>query len=437
MLISEIRPSTVAGVKRLASQLKKQHGIKHSDALNQAARAAGKTNFRHALQTLPIGGYGPQNLYVLLTIYWSDKKLRHQCGRETLRIDLSKPILEICTKSLLKYVRGFGNLRMVAADHLVCDSIAPTQEYARERLCTAERSLRFMEYTGLRPSRDLRKLEPRGLDNEKLPSLDHSTRWVEPETGHYFLVDEPYGGAPDEAERAAWAARNGWRIEKTSWPGMYSPYDCDLYVAVDTRYGSDIEMLVEKINALPDPLVAKNWDGESLPSWETFVSPMAKSEQDKRRARCKGMIYPLASKTTVPYNYNPGTSRRRPIGKLGIEGHIEAGRIIKGVMRSAHSPAVVFSRMSSLRSELEDWLSLEIENGELEGPEFFEVYYSDTKADKAYQVDLQSSGDVIASLQALGRKLTSAYPDCAPLRKQLRRIEGSIAMIEVSESKRQ
>ena len=218
---------------------------------------------------------------------------------------------------------------------------------------------------------------------------------------------------------------------------MYSPYDCDLYVAVDTRFGSDIERLVEKINALPDPLVTENWDGESLPSWETFVSPMAKSEQDKRRARCKGMIYPLASKTTVPYNYNPGTSRRRPIGKLGIEGHLEAGRIIKGVMRSAHSPAVVFSRMSSLRSELEDWLSLEIENGELEGPEFFEVYYSDTKADKAYQVDLQSSGDVIASLQALGRKLTAAYPNCAPLRKQLRRIEVSIAMIEVSESKPQ
>lgn len=130
MLISEIRPSTVAGVKRLASQLKKQHGIKHSDALDQASRAAGKANFRHALRSLQGTGNRPEFHYVLLTIYWSDKDRRHQCGRETLKIDLSKPIPEICSKHSLKYVRGFGNLRMVAEDHFVCDSISPSQEYA-------------------------------------------------------------------------------------------------------------------------------------------------------------------------------------------------------------------------------------------------------------------------------------------------------------------
>jgi hypothetical protein len=211
---------------------------------------------------------------------------------------------------------------------------------------------------------------------------------------------------------------------------MYRPYDCDLYVAADSRYGSDIESIVKRINDMPNPLVAENWDGESSSSWETFCSPRAETAQDRRRARCKGMIYPSASKATVPYNFNPGTSRRRPVGELGIEGHIEAGRIIKGVLRSEFSPSGVHSRMSSLRSDLEDWLSLEIRRGQLEGPEFFEVYYSEIDADKSHQKTLTSSAEVVASLHALRKKLAIAYQNCAPLRQQMRRIEVSIAMME-------
>ncbi len=158
MLIDGLRPTTLVGVKRLAKQLKKTNGIKHSDALDLAAKSAACANFRHAQRTLPTSGFARSKSYVLLTIYWSDKKQGHRCGRETLRIELSMPILDLCQKSALRYVRGFGNLRMVAGDHFVCDEIAHTQEYARDRLCTAERSLRFMEHTGLRPNRDRRNI---------------------------------------------------------------------------------------------------------------------------------------------------------------------------------------------------------------------------------------------------------------------------------------
>ena len=429
MLIPSIRPTTLDGVKRLAAQIRRHERIKHCQALDQAAQAANCANYRHARRILPKQSIRSEIHYVLLTIYWCDKDRHHRCGRETLRIDLVRPILDLCTKPSLKYVRGFGDLRMVADDHFIRDSIAPSQDYARERLCMAERSLRFMEHTGLRPSRDRRKLVPRGFDNEKLPYLDHSTDWLNPATGQYFLIDEPYGNVPDEAERAAWAARNGWRIAKTSWPGMYRPYDCDLYVAVDNRCGFDIDELVEKINAMPDPLVSNSWNGESAPSWGRFFSPMAKTPQDKRRARCKGMIYPSASKSTVPYNFNPGTSQRRPIGELGIEGHIEAGRIIKAVMCSESAPSGVFARMSRLRFELGDWLYLEVARGQLVGPEISKVYYRLTDEDKAYQETLKSIGDV-AALVTLWHKLKEAYSDCAPLRQQLRRIEKSISIIE-------
>jgi Domain of unknown function (DUF5623) len=428
MLITDVRPSTLDGVKRLAAQIRKVQGIKHSTALDLAAKAANCTNFRHARRVLPPQGPAPLGLYILLTIYWRDKDSRQKIGRETLRIGLSKPILDLCTKPDLKYVRGFGNLRMVADDHFVCDSVAPSQNYARERLCTAERSLRFMEHTGLRPSRAARKPDPRVLDGDKLPGIDHSTRWVDPASGQHFLIDEPYGNAPKDAERAVWAAQNGWRIEKTTWPGMYSPYACDLYVVVDNRCGHDIDAIVKTINAIPDPLVVSNWEGESSASWDTFLSPTAKSKQDERRARCKGTIYPLGSRATVPYSYAPGTSRRRPIGELGIGGHIEAGRIIKAAIRLA--PYGVSARMNSLRCDLEDWLNLEIGRGQLEGPEFFDVYYRTTTEDEVYQKSLKSGDDIIAALHNLRHRLKDVYADCAPLNQQCRRIEMSISIIE-------
>ena len=430
MLIKNVQPKTLGGVKRLATQLRKKQGIKHSQALDIAAKAANCTNFRNAQKTLPAQGIVQPGHYVLLTIYWLDKEQRYQCGRETLKIELSSPLLGLCTKSALKYVRGFGNLRMVSSDHFVCDSVAPSQDYARRRLCTAERSLRFMEHTGLRPGWNHRKAYPKGLANDKLPNIDHSTDWVDPADGHYILIDEPYGNVPDETDRADWAIRNSWRIIKTSWPGMYNPYDCDLYVAIDSRSGYDLDALAVKINTMPAPLVADNWNGVSSPSWETFVSPMAKTKQDTRRARCRGTIYPQVSATTVPYSSALGCSERRPIGEMGIEGHSEAGRIIKAALSSEYRLSGSYTRLNSLRATLEDWWSLEIGRGQLEGPEFFDVYYRQTDEDSTYQNTTGSRADMVKALNVLRQKLSEAYSDCAPLRQQLRRIDMSVSLIE-------
>ncbi len=254
MLIEDLSPTTITGVKRLASQLKKSKGIKHSDALELASKAAHCESFRHAQRTLPIGGNPNNKLYILLTRYWYDKDSRPSLGRETLRVQLSIPISELCAKNTLKYARGFGDLRMVADDHFVCDSVDHSQDYARDRLCTAERSLRFMEHTGLIPNRDQRKY-PKLLDRDDLPNTDHPTSWIDQENGQFVLVDEPYGNVPDADARSAWASRNGWRVEKSSWPGMYYPYQCDLYVCADITSGYDIEALIAKIDAMPAPRI--------------------------------------------------------------------------------------------------------------------------------------------------------------------------------------
>lgn len=429
MLIGDVRPTTLDGVKRLAAQLRKEHGIKHSIALDLAARAANCTNFRNAQRVLPKRKTALSRPYVLLTRYWSDKEQGYRIGRETLKIELSTPLLDICGKSALKRVRGFGDLRMVADDHFVCDTLDHTQVYARERLCTAERSIRFMEYTGLRPSRACRKASPKVLIKDKLPQSDHSTDWVDPASGQFILIDEPYGNVPDAEERAAWAARTGWQVTKTSWPGMYNPYDCDLYVATDGRSSYDLAALVAKIDAMPAPLVEGSWPGESSSSWDTFVSPMAKTAQDVRRARCRGTIYPVSSAATIPYRYSNGWSTRRPAGKMGVEEHIEAGRIIKAIIRSGLLPYGAFNRVNSLRATLEDWLCFEIGRGQLEGAEFFEVYYSEAEGDALYRGMAKSCAGIVVMLGDLKQKLQAAYPDCAPLRRQLHRIDMSVSLI--------
>jgi hypothetical protein len=429
MLIGNVRPTTLDGVKSLAAQLRREQRIKHATALDLAAKAANCKNFRHARRVLPTRRTEVAAPYVLLTIYWYDKKQQYQRGRETLRIELPRPILNICGKSALKHVRGFGDLRMVADDHFVCDTLADTQAHARDRLCTAERSLRFVEHTGLLPSREYRKAYQNRWRDDGLPNRDHPTYWVDSASRQFILVDEPYSGVPDEAKRAAWASRTGWLVVKTSWPGMYNPYNCDLYVATSGGSSYDLDALVAKINAMPAPLLAEEWHGQSSPSWEIFLSPMAQTTQDKRRARCRGTIYPVSNSTTVPYSYDPGSLSRRPAAKMTVEEHIEAGRIIKAVLHSNQSTYAVYNRMNSLRSTLEDWMCLEIDRRQLDRIDFFEVYYREAEGDAPYDEMAKSRGGVIKMLGDLKQKLQAAYPDCAPLRKQIHRIDISISML--------
>ncbi|WP_374634837.1 DUF5623 domain-containing protein [Ferrovibrio sp.] len=431
MLIGDVRPTTLDGIKSLATQFRKQQGIKHTSALDLAAKAASFENFRHAQRELPTQEQTRERSYVFLTIYWCDKKQGHRIGRETLRVELSRPILDICGRLALKHVRGFYDLRMAADDHFVCDKIAGSQSFAREQLCTAERSLRFMEHTGLRPAYNYRKTFRKAfLMANTLPNRGHTTYWVDPENGQHILVDEPYGGKCDEEERAAWADQNSWLLIKAKWPGMYNPYNCGLYIATDGRSSYDIVAIAAKINAMPKPLVERDWPGESSSSWETFVSPLAKTAQDVRRARCRGTIYPTASAKTVPYSYDIGwPQRRRPAGRMGIDGHVEVGRIVKAIIYSDQRPYRVYNLMNALRSTLEDWMGCEIVRGQLDGADFFEVYYTGVKEDVPYLERARSRTGIVAMLGELKQKLLVAYPDCLPLRQQLHRIDASATLI--------
>ncbi|AUN30209.1 hypothetical protein C0V82_08160 [Niveispirillum cyanobacteriorum] len=110
-----------------------------------------------------------------------------------------------------------------------------------------------------------------------------------------------------------------------------------------------------------------------------------------------------------------------------------AGRIIKAVIRSDLSCHSVDTRMNALRSTLEDWMSLEIKTGKLDGPEFFDVYYNDTESDMAFQKAVKSRAGIVEILGGLKQCLLAAYPDCAPLRQQIQRIDMSVSLINKME----
>jgi hypothetical protein len=429
MLNGDVRPSTLEGVKRLAAQLRKERGIKHANALDVAARAANCANYSHAQRTLPALRLRSEQHFVLLTVYWDDRDT-HGIGRETLRIELPKPILDICSKADLKQVRGFGWMRMVAPDHFVSDSLAQSKSFARDMIGKAERSLRFMEHTGLRPSRDSKAAYPDRTQDTKLPKADHSTCWYDPATGQFILVDEPYSNVPDDPERVAWAKRHGWDLRMSTWPGIYFPHRCGFYVATDGRQGFDFSALMAKVDAIPAAAVEAEWAGESVPNHEVFVSPAARTKQDRRRARSKGTVMPMTTDTTIPYSAMFGSARRRPSGAMGVPGHIEMGQILKAVLHSRHRPWGAYQRIDSVRSTLEDWMALEIGNKELDGPEFFDVYYNDTASGGPYAEAAQSRGGLVCILGELKTMLRGAYPDCTPLRQQLHKVDMAVSLIE-------
>lgn len=130
----------------------------------------------------------------------------------------------------------------------------------------------------------------------------------------YVQLDEPYNAAVVSGERASWAARNDWHLQASIWPGIYSPGACPLFVAAKKGDDFDFDALMQRINALAPPVIADHWSGVSEAGHETFVSPLAITPQDHRRARPKAMAYQMPSKTTVPY----GAAAASPSGQSGF-----------------------------------------------------------------------------------------------------------------------
>jgi len=427
MLKEAIRPTTIVGIKRLATQHKKTAGISHREALDFASRKAGYQSFDHARRTLGSNdNVTDEGHRLFLTYYWYERK-PYRAGRETIEMRLSRPLSEICGRDGLRKGRVSAGMRLVTPDHLVHDFLAESQDYARGELCKLVRSLRFMEATGLHPCSWRRAREALPDRKDELPGKDHGTEWLDPRSGHVIMLDEPYSAAVVNPERAAWAARNGWHLQASSWPGIYSPSACALFVAAKADSDLDFDALMARIDGLAPPVTVDAWPGVSVPGHETFLSPMAITPQDKRRSRAKGTIYQVSSKTTVPSSAR-WNALRKPVGALGHDAHVEAGRMIMALLYSASKPYAVNKRLETLRCTLEDWLGMETRDQDMPRREFLDAYYGAFNKEDPLVAEAENSDGVIAMLDKLRAMLTQAYPDCAPLRRLTCRIDTAVKM---------
>ncbi|WP_421782051.1 DUF5623 domain-containing protein [Kiloniella litopenaei] len=422
-----IQPSSLNGVKRLAKQIKRNNSLPHHKALDIAAQAASFENFKHAKKHLE-NAKNQNSLF--LTVYWKDTD-SYSSGRETLKINLNKPLKDISNKSELKSAPGLGWFRQVAPDHLVHDDLLPDQKYARKSLCKAVRVIRFIEATGLKPSRNRKAISVMTDRESGLPRKDHSTYWDDPHTGQFILIDEPYLDPVVEGERAQWAQKNNWHLQASRWPGMYYPYNCSLFAATDASTSYNFADLMAKIDAIPFPITEDDeWKGISVKGNDTFISPQANSPQDKRRAKSKGTIWRLSSKKTAPILPQSPFNKRRPNAIMPVTTHKRVARIIKAIIQSDQKPWEVNWKLEKVRSKLEDWFFSEHRGKETENYDFFH-YGEISKSDPYVQIAKTTKGN-IKLLINIKKTLQKCYVDCEPLRKMIKKIDTSINLIEKS-----
>ncbi|WP_258598850.1 hypothetical protein [Mesorhizobium sp. AR07] len=106
---TDIQPSSIEGIKRLAKAISKRDAISHSEALDTASQVSGFGNFRHARRSL--GDRSAEaslaRNVVYISTFWEDGQTRTS-GRETIRVFISKPLDELIKPSQYRYAHKLG-----------------------------------------------------------------------------------------------------------------------------------------------------------------------------------------------------------------------------------------------------------------------------------------------------------------------------------------
>ncbi|NRG18654.1 DUF5623 domain-containing protein [Rhizobiales bacterium] len=428
-----LAPRTLEGIKRLAKNISKETGQQHSRALDSAALCSGYQNFAHARRMLSRAhepNVEPQT-FIFITGYWYDHDTK-EGGRETLKLRVSKPLEEIITTAQLRVAAYLSRFRRVSADHLVYRFQYISQQSARHFVCQAARALQFMDATGLKPSTS-RKLNPNLHMGERLPGIDHSTVWRDPETGQIIVVDEPYGGgATWQQERDTWSRRHGWEIIKPSWSGIYFPDGgTEFYLLADVSKGNPLQRIATTLDKAPTPVVASRWNGESAPWDKLFSTPgeIASAKTNHERKKSSQKVTKKISAKTIGYHSMFGNVRRKPDTRMPVEAHSQIGKLLMPVLGAAWKRQGVRNRLETVRSELDDWVQKEYLRTELSDEVFHKLYYGDVQHRFRSNEKLDIA-ELTHKLSAAERILKKHYPDCEPLRAILRKLEKARESLE-------
>ncbi len=428
---TDVQPSSIEGIKRLAKTISKRDSIPHTKALDAASQVSGFGNFQHAHRSLSNRSTDaePARHVVYISTFWRDSETRTS-GRETIRVSLSTPLDELIKPTQYRYAHKLGRFRRHASDHVIDEYRPDSASAALARACGAARVLQFMDVTGLRPSKA--RVEARGGYSARLPGLDHGSVWFDPVAKHHVGADEPYSGSAlsKMAERDAWARQHNWSLAKPDWAGMYFPEGgSELFLYADASKGYSLEGLLKALSKASAAIVPENCDRLAIAADAPFVTPGEKAAAEARRAKDgqPKAPSPRGPKTTVEYRLPlSGKLRRRPKTAMPVDAHARIGSLLKGVLVAMRARAGVYKRVDAVRSELDDWVQCEHDRQAMPDAVFFDLYYGENSTGGKPEAGEQH----IKNLRLAQSVLIKHYPDCAPLRDLIGKIDLAVASLE-------
>lgn len=424
-------PQTLKGIKKRAKKICLP-GQKHAEALDMVARELGYRNYRQAQQKLASGDVPPETASnhnrhsVFLSAYWRDVDTRpRSAGCETLEIFLPRPLNSIVSKHQATYARNLEGFRQEAADHFEMISNANSQARAWELLVRAALTLQFMEVSGLRPATSQKQRQALELLTD-FPLKDHVSLWIDPASGTWVALDEPYGHVNDVSnvtKRAAWISDKALHLTKPIWAGLYYPDNAVPHLISPT------EALVTKITGSLEalspiatvPSEDQPWSGTSEPYNARFTSPARKASGVARRVR-PGTTYGF-SKGAVEYHREAGHPLHwRPEKPLSQPDHKRVGAELQCLMISP-MPFKAYDKLRTWCSTLENWMFQEYRDGDRQAG-FYENYYGGEPS-RYLTVPEQ-----VSALMRLREIVIEGYGECKPRRDLLKDLEGAMAIIE-------
>lgn len=422
-------PKTIQGLKKRAKKISVP-GQKHAEALDIVAREMGYRDYRQAQQTLASSEGSMEanqpGYPIFLCAYWRDTDTTpRSAGCETLKVYLPRPMNDFVSKHQATHTRNLEGFRQEASDHLEMISNTSSQARAWELLVRAALSLQFMEGSGLRPATSQKQLRALKL-LEGFPSKDHVSLWIDPASGMWVALDEPYGHVNDlplMQRRAAWIADNALHLAKPAWSGLYYPNH-----AVPHLISPSEGLLRKTTSALEDrspiavvPSEEQPWLGTSEPYNARFISPVRMANGTARRAR-PGTTYGF-SKGAVEYHREAGyPSRWRPKTPLSQADHKRVGAELQCLMISP-MPFKAYHKIRTWCSTLENWMHAEYRDGDRD-QDFDDTYYGGKPSE--YLAALEQ----LSALNRIRAVVINGYVDCKPRRDLLKELDIATAIIE-------
>lgn len=258
MIATARKPTSIAGIKRLAKELKKQVNITHFQALNMASQLAGFHNFNHAVTSLSQPSRTMPSAHrhqVTISARW--RGWEGSAGNVQVSVPLTKPLQQLIVPQIL--IGPLSGLVATGPETLSFKKVLPGEGHTEMRVYTAARAVRFMSTTGLIPTAVPRNALPFFEDEYgsqgKIPKGDHTRFWTDPVSGHQLVTDEPYFGEDTpqsiKAQRIEWAHEHHLSVGFPKWPGMHNP-GCGTRLTLFSQ-DLDVAHFVTALDRRPSP----------------------------------------------------------------------------------------------------------------------------------------------------------------------------------------